>query len=83
MKWKVAQLCLTLWDPFIVLGQNTGVGSLFLLKGIFPNPGIKPRSPHCRQIPYQLSHQGKPNDNQQRTPVVNNSLNDSHGCDAE
>ena len=29
--------------------QNTGVGSLFLLQGIFPtqgsNPGIKPRSP--------------------------------------
>ena len=26
-------------------GQNTGVGSLSLLQGIFPNPGIKPRSP--------------------------------------
>ena len=27
-------------------GQNTGVGSLYLLQGIFPtNLGIKPRSP--------------------------------------
>ena len=26
-----------------------------------PNPGIEPRSPtHCRQILYQLSHQGNP-----------------------
>ena len=23
-----------------------------------PNPGIEPRSPACRQIPYQLSHKG-------------------------
>ena len=26
-------------------GQNTGVGSLSLLQGIFPKPGIEPRSP--------------------------------------
>ena len=25
-----------------------------------PNPGIKPGLPHCRQILYQLSHQGSP-----------------------
>ena len=25
--------------------QNTGVGSLSLLQGLFPNPGIEPRSP--------------------------------------
>ena len=23
-----------------------------------PNPRIEPRSPHCRQIPYQLGHKG-------------------------
>ena len=25
-----------------------------------PNPGIKPSLPHCRQILYNLSHQGSP-----------------------
>ena len=40
-------------------GQNTGVGSLFLLQGIFPTQGSNPGLPHCRQILYQLSHQGR------------------------
>ena len=39
-------------------GQNTGVGSLSLLQGIFPAQGLNPGLPHCRQILYQLSHQG-------------------------
>ena len=39
-------------------GQNTGVGSLFLLQGIFPTQGSNPGLPHCRCILYQLSHQG-------------------------
>ena len=82
VKWKVAQLCLTLCDPFIDLGLNTGVGSLFLLQGIFPTQGSNPGLPHCRQILYQLSHKGKPNDNQQTTPIVN-SLNDCRGCNTE
>ena len=43
---KVTQSSLTLCDPMDYTGQNTGVGSLSLLQGIFPtNPGIKPRSP--------------------------------------
>ena len=37
-------------------GQNTGVGSLSLLQGIFPTQGLKSGLPHCRQILYQLSH---------------------------
>ena len=41
-------------------GQNTGMGSLSLLQGIFPNPGLNPGLPHCRQILYQLSHKGSP-----------------------
>ena len=41
-------------------GQNTGVGSLFLLQGIFPTQGSNPGLPHCRQILYQLSHRGSP-----------------------
>ena len=39
-------------------GQNTTVGSHSLLQGIFPTQGSKPGLPHCRRIPYQLSHQG-------------------------
>ena len=51
MKVKVAQLCPTLCDPMVTYspwnspGQNIGVGSLSLLQGFLPNPGIKPRSP--------------------------------------
>ena len=41
-------------------GQNTGVGSLSLLQGIFPTQGSIPGLPHCRQILYHLSHQGGP-----------------------
>ena len=39
-------------------GQNTGVGSLSLLQGIFLTQGSNPGLPHCRQILYQLSHKG-------------------------
>ena len=41
-------------------GQNTGVGSLSLLQGIFPTQGSNPGLPHGRWILYQLSHQGSP-----------------------
>ena len=41
-------------------GQNTGVGSLSPLQGIFPTQGLNPGLPHCRWILYQLSHQGSP-----------------------
>ena len=40
--------------------QNTGVGSLSLLQGIFPTQGLNPGLPHCTRILYQLSHQGSP-----------------------
>ena len=38
------------------LAQNTGVGSLSLFQGIFPNLGSNPGLPHCGQILYQFSH---------------------------
>ena len=41
-------------------GQNTGVGSLCLLQGIFPTQKSKPGLLHCRRILYQLSHKGSP-----------------------
>ena len=45
-----------LYSPWNSPGQNTGVGSLFLLQGIFPNQGLNPGLPHCRWILYRLSH---------------------------
>ena len=47
-----------LCSPWNSPGQNTGVGSLFLLQGIFLTKGSKPGLPLCRQILYQLSHKG-------------------------
>ena len=49
-----------LYSPWNSPGQHTGVGSLSLLQGFFPTQGSNPGLPHCRQIPYQLSHQGSP-----------------------
>ena len=46
--------------PWNSLGQNTGLGSLFLLQGIFPKRGSNPGLLHCRQILYQLSHKESP-----------------------
>ena len=41
-----------LYSPWNSPGQNTGVGSLSLLQGIFPTQGSNPGLPHCRQILY-------------------------------
>ena len=49
-----------LYSPWNSPGQNTGVGSLSLLQGIFPTQGSNPGLPHCRQILYQLSYKGSP-----------------------
>ena len=49
-----------LYSPWTSPGQNTGVGSLSLLQGIFPTQGLNPGLLHCRWILYQLSHQGSP-----------------------
>ena len=61
MKVKVAQAqsCLTHCDPhgpWNSPGQNTGVGSLSLLQGIFPTQELNPGLLHGRHILYQLSH---------------------------
>ena len=49
-----------LYSPWNSPGQNTGVGSLTLLQGIFPTQESNPGLPECRQILYQLSHKGSP-----------------------
>ena len=64
VNWKSlsrVQLFVTPWNS---PGQNTGVGSLSLLQGIFPTQGSKPDLPHGRWIPYQLSRKGSPKGNQ-------------------
>ena len=53
VKVKVTQSCPTLCEPYSSwnsLGQNTGVGSLSLLQGIFPTQGSNLGLPHCRKI---------------------------------
>ena len=49
-----------LYSPWDSPGQNTGVGSLALLQGIFPTQRLNPGLLHCRQILYQLSYEGNP-----------------------
>ena len=49
-----------LYNPWNSPGENTGVGSLSLLQGIFPAQGSNPGLPHCRWILYQLSHRRSP-----------------------
>ena len=61
-KWKSlsrVQLFVTPWT-WNSPGQNTGVGSLSLLQGIFPTQGLNPGLPHCGRILYQLSHKRSP-----------------------
>ena len=60
LKVKVAQSCLTLCNPWNSPGQIARVDSCSLLQGIFPTQRSNPGLPHCRQILYQLSHQGNP-----------------------
>ena len=55
------QLFATPWSPWNSPSQNTGVGSLSLLRGIFPTQGLNPGLPHCRQMLYCLSHLGSLN----------------------
>ena len=64
-KVQVPQSCLTVCDPMNYMyspwnspGQNTGVGSLYFLQGIFPTQGSNPGLLHCIWILYQLSCQG-------------------------
>ena len=49
-----------LYSPWNSPGQNTRVGSLSLLQGIFPTQGLNPGLPHYSRTLYQLSHQGSP-----------------------
>ena len=48
------------YSPWNSPDQNTGVGSVSHLQGIFLTQGSNPGLPQCRRILYQLSHQGNP-----------------------
>ena len=48
------------YSPWNSVGQNTGMGSLSLLQGIFPTKGSNPGLPHCVWILFQLSQKGSP-----------------------
>ena len=65
MKWKSlsrVQLFVTPWTvQSMEFFRPTEVGSCFLLQRIFPTQGLNSGLLHCRQILYQLSHQGSPN----------------------
>ena len=49
-----------LYSPWNSPGQNTGVGSLALLQGIFPTQGIEPRFPALQADSLPDEPQGKP-----------------------
>ena len=49
-----------LYSPWNSPGQNTGVGSRFLLQGNLPNPGIEPRPPALQVDSLPIEPQGKP-----------------------
>ena len=49
-----------LYSPRNSPDQNTGVGSLSLLRGNLPNSGIKPRSPALQVASLPAEPQGKP-----------------------
>ena len=49
-----------LYSPWNSVGQNTGMGSLSLLQGIFPTQGSNQGSLHYRWVLYQLSYWGSP-----------------------
>ena len=53
--WTVACRLLCPWD---FPGKNTGVDCHFLLQGIFMTQGSNASLLHCRQLLYQLCHQG-------------------------
>ena len=64
--WSESEGCLamsnSLWPPALYSpwnspGQNTGVGSLFLLQQIFPTQELNWGLLHCRWILCQLSYQ--------------------------
>ena len=64
VKWKSLSCVYLFATPWTVHGdspgQNTRMGSHFLLQVIFPTQGSNPVLPHRRWILYMLNHKGSP-----------------------
>ena len=58
-KWKSRSHVRLFVIPWNSAGQNTGVGNLSLLQGIFPTQESNWGLLHCRRILYQLSYKEK------------------------
>ena len=56
--WLYGQQPAKLLCPWDTPGKNTGVGCHFLRQGIFLTQGLNLCLLHCRQILYQLRHEG-------------------------
>ena len=63
VKWKLLSRVRLFTTPWTIQSMEfprqeyTGVGSHYLLQGIFPSQGSNPGLPHCRRILYRLNHQ--------------------------
>ena len=55
LAWRIPTEELVGYSPWNSPGQNSGVGSLSLLQGIFPTQGSNLGLLHHEQILYQLS----------------------------
>ena len=62
-----------LYGPWNSPSQNTGMGSLSLLQGVFPTQGSNPGLLHCRRILYLLCYEG--------SKKLNKDLNDPENHD--
>ena len=62
-------------SPWNSPGQNTGVGSLSLLQGIFSTQGSHPDLPHCRLILYQLKGSLRTRGNNALNPSLEGQIN--------
>ena len=66
VKLKASPLCPTLCDPMVYTVHGMLQSRILewvafpFSRGVFPTQGSNPGLPHCRQILYQLSHQGSP-----------------------
>ena len=71
-----------LYSPWNFPGQNTEVGSLSLLQGIFPTQGSNPGLLHCRQILLPAEPQGSPKTRQRhyQNRKVKANVSDEYRC---
>ena len=89
---KVTQSCPTLCDPVdytvhgILQARILEWVAFPFFKGVFPTQGSNAGLPHCRQILYQLSHQGSPKGTYtsiiqtQKWGQATHKLENNHNC---